>query len=39
MLSSVVGPQFSDQGLNPHPLHWKLRVLTTRSPEKSLHIV
>lgn len=27
-----VGPQFPDQGSNPFPLHWKLRVLTTGPP-------
>ena len=26
---------FSDQGLNPHPLHWKCSVLTTGPPGKS----
>ena len=30
-----VGSQFPDQGLNPCPLHWKPRVLTTGPPEKS----
>ena len=24
-----VGSWFPDQGLNPHPLHWKYRILTT----------
>ena len=28
--------QFPDQGLNPGPLQWKLRVLTTGPPGKSL---
>ena len=27
-----------DQGLNPCPLHWKRRVLTTRPPGKSREI-
>ena len=30
-----VGSSFPDQGSNPCLLHWKLRVLTTRSPRKS----
>ena len=30
-----VGSQFPDQGLNPCPLQWKRRVLTTRSPGNS----
>ena len=30
-----VGSYFPDQGLNPHPLHWKRRVLTTGPPGKS----
>ena len=31
-----VGSQFPDQGLNPRPLQWKRRVLTTGPPGKSL---
>ena len=30
-----MGSQFSDQGSNPHPLHWKRNVLTTGLPGKS----
>ena len=30
------GSQFPDQGLNSYPLQWKLRVLSTRLPGKSL---
>ena len=30
-----VGSQFPNQGLNPCPLHWKLRVLTSGLPGKS----
>lgn len=30
-----VGPLFTDQGINLYHLHWKFRVLTTESPEKS----
>ena len=30
-----VGTLFSSQGLNPHLMHWKSRVLTTGPPEKS----
>ena len=30
-----VGFQFPYQGVNPHPLQWKLRVLTTGPPGKS----
>ena len=30
-----VGSQFPDQGLNPRPLQWQGRVLTTRPPGKS----
>ena len=33
-----VGPYFPDQGSNPFPLHWKLRVLTTGPPRKSLFL-
>ena len=33
-----VGLQFPDQGSNPFPLHWKLRVLTTGPPGKSLFL-
>ena len=33
-----VEPQFPDQGLNPFPLQWKLRVLTTGSLGKSLFV-
>ena len=29
--------QFPDQGMNPGPLHWENRVLTTGPPGKSLH--
>ena len=31
-----VGSQFLDQGLNPHPLHWKHGVLTTGPSGKSI---
>ena len=30
-----VGSQFPDQGLNLHPLHWKVDSFTTGPPEKS----
>ena len=30
---------FPGQGLNPHPLHWKHRILTTGPPVKSLLIL
>ena len=30
-----MGSYFPDQGSNPRPLHWELRVLTTRPPRKS----
>ena len=33
---SHVGSQFLDQGSNPHPLHWKYRVLTIGQSGKSL---
>ena len=32
-----VGSQFPDQGLNLSSLQWKLGVLTTGSPKKSLY--
>ena len=35
-LQHACGIQFPDQGLNPGPLHWELRVLTTVPPGKSL---
>ena len=35
-MCGILGP---DQELNPHPLHWKHRVLTTRPPGKSLIII
>ena len=31
----LAGSSFPDQGSNPHPLQWKLRVLTTGLPGKS----
>lgn len=31
-----VGSSFPNQGSNQHPLHWKLRVFTTRPPWKTL---
>ena len=34
-----VGFLLPDQGLNPHPLHWKHRVLTTGHPGKSQVII
>ena len=34
-LSHKGSPKFPHQGSNPCPLHWKSRVLTTGSPEKS----
>ena len=34
-LSHKGSPKLPDQGSNPCPLHWKYRVLTTGSPEKS----
>ena len=30
-----LGSQFPNQGLNPHPPHWKHRVFTTGQPGKS----
>ena len=36
--SQYVGSQFRDQGQNPHPWHWKYRVLTTETPAKSLFL-
>ena len=33
-----VGSQFSNQGLNSHPLHWKCGVLTTGPPGMSLSL-
>ena len=30
-----VGSLFPNQGLNPRPLYWKLRVLTTGLPGRS----
>ena len=35
-LCSMWDSQFPNQGLNPHSLLWKLSVLTTESPGKSL---
>lgn len=35
--SKAVGSEFPDQGLNTHPLHWKLRFLTTGPPGTSPH--
>ena len=32
-----VGSYFPDQGLNLHPLQWKLGVLITGQPGMSLH--
>ena len=29
-----VGSEFPNQGLNPCPLHWKRRILTTGLPRK-----
>ena len=34
-----VGCQFPDQGLNPYPLQWKCRVLTTGPPGNSLNVL
>ena len=31
-----VGSYFHNQGSNPHPLHWKCKVLTTGQPGKTL---
>ena len=31
-----MGSSFPDQRVNPHPLHWKHRVLTNGRPGKSL---
>ena len=33
----LVTAQFPDEGSNPDPLHWELRVLVTRPPGKSLY--
>ena len=33
-----VGSSFPNRGSNPHPLHWKHRVLTIGPPGKSLNI-
>ena len=35
-LQHACGIQFPDQGLNPGPLHWEHRVLSTAPPGKSL---
>ena len=35
-LVAACGTQFSDQGWNPGPQHWKLRVLATGPPGNSL---
>ena len=36
LLVEVYGIQFSDQGLNPGPLYWELRILATGLLGKSL---
>ena len=33
-----MGSWFSNQGLNPHLLHWKLGILTTGLSGKTLHL-
>ena len=38
VLVAARGIQFSDQGSNPGPLPWELRVLTTEPPGKSLKV-
>ena len=35
VLAAACGIQFFDQGSNPGPLHWELRVLATGPPGKS----
>ena len=35
LLAAACRILFSDQGLNPGPVHWECRVLTTGSPGKS----
>ena len=37
VLVAAYGISFPDQGLNPAPLHWELRVLATGLPGKSLN--
>lgn len=37
-LSGMWDPRFPNQGWNPHPLHSKCRVLTTRPPGKSQEV-
>ena len=39
VLVVAYGIQLPDQGWNPGPLHWELRVLATGPPEKSLFVV
>ena len=36
LLVTAHGIQFPDQGWDPGPVHWKLGVLATESPGKSL---
>ena len=39
VLVATFGIRFPDQGLNPCPLHWEVRVLATGPPGKSQHSV